>query len=307
MMPNYEQLIDKIAKSAGLSVEEVNKRVDAKCAKLSGLISKEGSAQIVASELGISFEKEKLKISELVSGMKRVSVVGKVINEPRINEFNKNGREGKVASMTFADDTSNTRLVLWDTNHIARFENSELKNGDVVEVSNASVRNDELHLGSFSEIKKSDEVLEEVKEKAESVDKRVAELKPGNSARVRGVIVQIFEPRFFDVSKATGRKPTQEELDNNTELEKRALIGLVIDDGSENMRGVLFNEQIKEIGFSDEELNNSELFAKKRGELLGEEMYFNVNVRTNNLFNNTEFIVNGIEKVEIENLIEVLK
>lgn len=59
MLQNYSQLVERIARSSGLSVEDIERRIEAKRAKLSGLISKEGAAQVVASELGISFDKEK--------------------------------------------------------------------------------------------------------------------------------------------------------------------------------------------------------------------------------------------------------
>jgi len=78
MLQNYTQLIERIAKSSRLSVEDIERRIEAKRAKLSGLISKEGAAQIVASELGINFEKEKMKVSELLPGMKKVNIVGKL-------------------------------------------------------------------------------------------------------------------------------------------------------------------------------------------------------------------------------------
>ena len=65
-MDNYEKLVERIAKSASLSIEEIERKIEAKKAKLSGLISKEGAAQIVAAELGVNFDQEKLKLSELV-------------------------------------------------------------------------------------------------------------------------------------------------------------------------------------------------------------------------------------------------
>ena len=59
-MDNYLQLLEKIAKSSGLTKDDIDRKVEAKRAKLSGLVSKEGAAQIVAAELGINFEKERL-------------------------------------------------------------------------------------------------------------------------------------------------------------------------------------------------------------------------------------------------------
>ena len=46
---NYERILEKIAKSAGVDREEIERKVEAKRAKLSGLISREGAAQIVAA------------------------------------------------------------------------------------------------------------------------------------------------------------------------------------------------------------------------------------------------------------------
>jgi len=70
---NYDKILDRIAKSSGVEKEELERRVEAKRAKLAGLISKEGAAQVIAAELGISFDNEKLKINELLPGMRKVN------------------------------------------------------------------------------------------------------------------------------------------------------------------------------------------------------------------------------------------
>lgn len=310
MLQNYEQLADKIAQASGLSRQEIDMKVDAKCAKLSGLISKEGSAQIVASELGVSFDKEKMKVSELVTGMKRVNVTAKVIQEPRINNFTtKSGVDSKVASFTIADDTGNIRTVLWDTNHIELFENGKLKNDNVVEISNASIRNDELHLGSFSDIRLSNENIENVVTEKKMMEKNILDLRPGENVKLRAIVAQIFEPRFFEVCPECNRKAVDSKCETHGNIMpvKRALLGVVLDDGSENMRAVMFSEQINNFGISDEELNNAELFMQKKNELLGQEMFFVCNVRNNKLFNTTELIINDFEQVELDSLIESLK
>src|SRR3989344_5989718 len=117
-MDNYKNLVDKIALASKLTGDEIERKVEAKRAKLSGLVSKEGAAQIVAAELGINFEKERMKISELVQGMKRANVVGKILKVFPIRSFSKNGREGKVCNFMLADESSNVKAVLWDANHI---------------------------------------------------------------------------------------------------------------------------------------------------------------------------------------------
>ena len=84
---NYDKIVEKISKSSGLEKEEIERRIEAKRAKLAGLISKEGAAQVIAAELGISFDNEKLKINELLSGMRKVNVVGKIINLFPVRSF----------------------------------------------------------------------------------------------------------------------------------------------------------------------------------------------------------------------------
>src|SRR3989344_3222002 len=131
-METYDLLVEKIAKLSGIEKEEVDKRVEAKKARLSGLISKEGAAQIIAAELGVSFENSLFKISELMPGIKKASVFGKVIRVFPVREFRKNNREGKVANIIVADETGNIRVVLWDTNHIALIEKKEISEGEVI-------------------------------------------------------------------------------------------------------------------------------------------------------------------------------
>mgnify|MGYP001592541988 FL=1 len=161
---NYERIIEKISKISNLEKEEIERKVEAKRAKLSGLISKEGAAQVIAAELGISFDNEKLKIEELLPGMRKVNTLGKIVNvsQPRVFKTKK-GDDGKVANLFIADDTSNIKVVLWDTNHISLIENGQINPGVVVEISNATMRDNELHLGSFSQIKISSQILDNLK------------------------------------------------------------------------------------------------------------------------------------------------
>lgn len=309
MLQNYPQLVERIARSAKLSVEDIERRVEAKRAKLSGLISKEGAAQVVAAELGISFEKERMKISEVMSGMKRVNLVGKIIRMFQVREYNKNGRSGKIGSFIIADDSSNIRMVLWDTHHIALIEKGEIKEGDVVEVSNASVRNQEIHLTGFSDIKLSSEVLDNVKTEQSFCTLVVKELKQGQNARVRAVIVRIFDPRFFNVCPECKKKVSEAgECGEHGKVspEKRYLISIVLDDGSESIRAVLFSEQADKF-LGEGTVENSEVFFQKRDQLLGSEMYFSGQVRQNKIYDTLEFFVQDTVEVDIDKLIAELE
>ncbi len=304
-MDNYSQLVEKISSVSGVEKEEIERKVEAKRAKLSGLVSKEGAAQIVAAELGVNFEKEKLKINELASGMKRANIIGKIIQLFPVREFNKNGREGKVANFIVADETSNARVVLWDTNHISLVEKGEIKEGDIIEISNANIRNGELHLSSFADIKKSKIKIENVQVEKAFSERKLNDVKSGQSLKSRAYIVQAFEPRYFEVCEECGKRVLEGEckVHGKVKGETRALLTIVLDDGNESTRAVLFMDQIKMLGLSDEEIMDVEKFHGKKNGLIGEEMIFSGSMRNNQLYNSTELIDKSIEKVNMNELI----
>src|SRR3989344_5402329 len=309
-MDNYQQLITRISESAKLSIEEIERKIAAKRAKLSDLVSKEGAAQIVAAELGINFDQERMKISELVHGMRRANVIGKIIEVYPIREYNKNGKEGKVCNLLVADESSNTRAVLWDTHHISLVETEKLKIGDVVEITNAGVRNGEIHLSSFSDIKKSKEILKEVMAEKVFSERKIKEIKPGERLKTRAIIVQVFDPRYFEVCPKCGKKVSEGKCTGEhgqIEGKKRALLNLVLDDGTETIRSVLFGEQINKLGLSDEEIFSIEQFSVKKSSILGEEKIFSGMVKTNALYNTSELTIENVSDIKIDELIKSLE
>jgi len=312
MQGNYEKIVEKIAKTSGVEKEEIERRVEAKRAKLSGLISREGAAQVVAAELGVSFESEKLKIDELLAGMRKVNIVGKIINLSPVRTFTtKKGEEGKVVNFLMADDTSNIKVVLWDTNHIAKVESGAIAQDSVVEISNGTIRDNEIHLGSFSELKPSSEVIGNVITERVVKEKPIVEFRLSDSVMTRAFIVQSFEPRFFNVCPQCKKKVVSGDSGfvcaehNVVEPEKRALMNIVLDDGTENIRAVAFHDQLKSLGFDN--LEDANAIIEKRMDLLGKEMVFSGNVRMNKFFNNPEFIVDNISELQLDDLITGLE
>lgn len=308
-MDNYIQLVERIALASKLEKEEIERKIAAKRAKLSGLVSKEGAAQIVAAELGINFDKERMKISEIVQGMKRVNIVGKVINISPIRSFNKNGRDGKVVNLLVADESGNVKTVLWDTNHITLIEQGKVKKDEVIEISNGQVRNGELHLSSFSDIKISKEALGDVIVNKVFSEKKIKDVKAGDNLKVRATIVQVFEPRYFEVCSECSKRVIDNECKVHGKIEPkhRALLNVVLDDGSENIRSVLFGEQIYLLGLNEEEVFNLDKFMEKKNELLGEEKLFSGNVRSNAMFNTPELNIENVENVDIDLLLKNLE
>jgi len=309
---NYDKIVEKISKSSGLEKEEIERRIEAKRAKLAGLISKEGAAQVIAAELGISFDNEKLKINELLSGMRKVNVVGKIINLSPVRSFTtKKGDEGKVVNLVLADDTSNIKVVLWDTNHIALIEKGEIKDKSVVEIGNGGMRSNEIHLGSFSEFKLSNEKLDNLVTEKIVKEKNIVDFKLADSVSVRAFIVQAFDPKFFHVCPECRKKAIQEAdgfscaEHGKINPDKRALINLVLDDGTESIRSVLFQDAIGGLGMGD--LEDADNLIKQKQNLLGKEMIFLGDIRMNSFFNNPEFIVESVKETNPDELIAVLE
>ena len=313
MLGNYENILERISKSSGLAKDEIERRVEAKRAKLSGLISKEGAAQVIAAELGISFDNEKLKIGELLPTMRKVNMVGKVINLFPVRTFVKNEKQGKVANLVLADETSNIKVVLWDVNHISMIEREEIVIGTVVDISNASMRGGEVHLGSFSEIKLSKEEMKNVVEGRTVKEKKISEIQNSDNAKFRAFIVQSFGPKIFEICPECRKKAIQGadgfscEQHGRIVPQRRALLNLVLDDGTETLRAVIFSDNFPKIGITEWEEGESEKLFIQRQELLGKEMFFSGEIRTNKFFNNLELIVDGIEQIDLDLLVNELE
>ncbi len=292
-MTHYDALLDRISTSSQVPREEVERKIEAKRAKLSGLISKEGAAQIIAAELGISFDNELMKIGELVEGMKRAHVIGKVTQIFPVRSYSKNGKEGNIGSLLLGDETSNIRVVLWDTHHIDLITSGQVKEGSVVEILNGGMRNGELHLGAFSDLKLSSETITSAHTSRVLKEASLLEAKPGSYLQVRGTIVQIFDPKVFEDKKNPGTQ--------------RALVNFVLDDGTETIRG-LFNERtLAQLSIPSEALFTPEAFAAHKAELLGDEFVFVGSCKTNTYFNRLEMNVERIERINTDELIKSLE
>lgn len=308
---SYTRLIEKISKTSGLRQEEIEQKIVLKQEKISGMISREGAAQIIAAELGIILDNEKTKIIDITSGMRRVNVVGKVIRLFPVRSFVRNGQDSKVANMVVADDTSNIKVVLWDINHIDMIEKGRVAEGSTIEISNASTRGNEVHLGNFSELKLSGEVLDNLKTEKTFKEKSISQFEISDNIKTRAFIVQVFEPKSFHVCPECKRKATEQVGEGSFGCathgkvvpEKRALMNIVIDDGTGTIRTVFFHEMLGNLGISAEEGLSEE---RKKG-LLGKEMVFIGNVKMNRFFNNPEFVVEEVNEVNLDETIDHLE
>src|SRR3989338_6259338 len=152
----YEEIALKINESTKMPASEIEERVEKKLKQLSGLISKERAAHIVANELGVKlFEplSGKLQIKNILAGMRDVETLGKVMQVYEMREFSGENKSGKVASMLIGDETGTIRVVMWG----AQADNAaNIAQGFTVKVLGGYVRENngrkEIHLNDRSQL-----------------------------------------------------------------------------------------------------------------------------------------------------------
>ena len=190
-------------------------------------------------------------------------------------------------------------------------ENETIKRDDVVEIKNGSTREGEIHLSGFSELKKSNDVMKNVQTEAMVSEKNLDEAKQGQNVKIRGVVVQVFQPRFYSVCPNCNKKVVASDgifncAEHGTVAPKeRAILNFVLDDGTETMRVVMFSDQIGAL-IPEEDLKNEEKASAFRDDFIGTEIYLSGNVKRNQLFNNLEIVASGAEKVDVDKLISEL-
>ncbi len=285
-----DEIVAKIKEKSGLSEEEIRSRIEQKIKQLSGLVSKEGAAHIVANELGIKLFESisgRLQIKNILPGMRDVETVGRVIRLFPITEFSKDGRSGKVASMIIADQTGQVRIVLWNeqADNIAR-----VSIGNIVKIVSGYVRERrdgiEIHLNQRSRliVNPPDESLPEISE-TKQIKKRkyINELQDGDTSEVFGAIVQVFEPRFYEICPECGKRLKQIKEGLSCDIHGIVnpryayVINIFLDDGTENIRVVCFREQaLQLLQKTDDEMlefkNFPEKFESVKSELLGSQI-----------------------------------
>src|SRR3989338_10231390 len=209
----YEEILLKINEKTQMQLSEIESRVDRKMKQLSGLISKEGAAHIVANELGIKvFEplSGRMQIKNILTGMRDVETVGKVLQIYPIKEFSNEARNGKLASIVIGDETGTIRIVMWG----AQADNSlKLEQGFIVKIIGGYVRENnskkEIHLNERSQlvINPKGESINDVLELKSGARKEIKDLNENDSdVELLGTIVQVFDLRFYEICPKCGNK-----------------------------------------------------------------------------------------------------
>ena len=313
-----DEIIKKIKEKKDISESEIKSMIKKKQDDLSGLVSEEGAAYIVAKDLGMSLlekKEHKLEIKNLISGMQNAVLETMVISVSDVYEFNKNNTKGKVKNLIIGDNTGSVRLSLWNED-VDKYDISE---GDMIKVS-GYVKEDnlgrlELRLGKNGTIEKSegkkiDINVDKLKErKYERIALRDA--KPGMSIENRAAIMDFTSNRtFYKVCPQCGKRVENRCDEHNVDGVMRFVISFIIDDGTDNIRAVMFNnvaeslfnkkmEELKEM----EDNKTMDDFLKK---FLNVDLIFKGRIQKNQFFDKPEIIVDRVKNINIIKEIERL-
>jgi len=304
----YSEIVERIVSKTGLKPEDIDELVAAKMDQLSGLISREGAAHIIANEKGIKLFEDiaqagDFKINKISIDKRSVNTVGKVTKVYEIRKFKSNEREGKVGAFFLGDETGKIRITLWNDQ---ADKMRSLKEGDVVKIKNALVRENngftELHLNDKSDMTINPlGVKIDVKESRQpSIRKKISELREGDeNIDLLGTVVQVFNPNFFEVCSKCGKRV---KADSSFSCPEHGIatpvfsyvLNASLDDGTGVIRTAFYRNQVLKLFKSTNEdfmkvKENPELFEPMKDELIGNIIRVVGKTRKNSMSNDMEF------------------
>ncbi|MBN2142842.1 hypothetical protein JW711_05940 [Candidatus Woesearchaeota archaeon] len=312
-----DQIKAKISSQAGLSGEEIDAKIKEKLRALSGLISEEGAAHIVANELGVKLFQAGgvLQVSGVLGGMRNVDINVKVVQVYELREFTTERGPGKVLSMLVGDETGVIRIVLWNK----QAENaSGIKDGDVLKIVGGYVRENqgrkEIHVNDLSKVMiNPNGISVEVKQRGSSdsvpvVRKKISEIAEDDmNIEVLATIVQVFDINFFEVCPTCNRRARLREDGFACQSHGKVtptynyVLNLYVDDGSDNIRVVLWREQIEQLlGLAREQMlefkSDPSMFESVKHDLLGNMILISGKASKNQTFDRVELVASRVNK-----------
>ncbi|MEM3500385.1 MAG: OB-fold nucleic acid binding domain-containing protein [Candidatus Woesearchaeota archaeon] len=324
-----EEVIARIKEKSGLSEDEILKRMDEKIKLLSGMISREGAAYILAHELNIKLFDSvagRVQIKNILSGMRDVETVGRVEKVFPPTEFSTQNSSGKVSSFVLSDETGSIRVVLW--NEQAELA-ANLKENDIVKIKSGYVRERngqlELHLNSRSKLilNPPEERVPELVKKPTNIPttprRQISDLKEGDYVQILGTITQVFDLHFYETCPECRRRLKQGsegficEVHGPTSTPSYSFVlNFFVDDGTGTVRVVCFKEQVLQLlKLGENEVlsiksNDGQLSALKNS-LLGMQVLLEGRVSKNPGFDRIEFRALNVNpdpdpKLEIQRL-----
>ena len=305
-----EQLKERIVNEKQVSREEVESKIKQKLEELSGLISEEGAAHIVANELGLQLSSGSLnttlKIGQLNAGMRNVETVGRVVRKFDVRNFQTERGSGKVGSFVLGDESGSVRVALW---HAQADHLEKMSEGDVVKIKSGYTRANnfgslELHLNERSQLSinpEGEKVTSVVQSAPQAPRKSLHDLKENDqNVEVLFTIVDVFDPRFFSICPQCNKRVVESNAVFSCAVHGAVtpsmsyVLNVLGDDGTDTMRVVLWKSQSERLLGLDEKTIVSykdfpEKFQDVKQKLLGETVKMIGKVNKNTMFDRIEF------------------
>lgn len=309
----FQDIVAKLAEKSGLSQDEIVQKIEAKQVQLNNLVSREGAGHIIASELGVRLVENSGKIKDIYAGMRNIEVTGKILQRFDPRTFQRSdGTAGQLASFVIGDETGVLRVVAWG-NAVEQVKQFAAEN--VVRISGAMAKESmrggrELHCNEHTRLSVLEGVQIEIKgpERKRIVDLSETE----DRVEVLGTVIQLFDPRFFEVCPQCGTRV--KNFGESWVCDKHAavqpeysyLLSIFLDDGSgAPIRVVLFRQQAERLlGKTRDEIikfhNQPETFEPEKNRLLGEQFKLVGRVKKNPMTEQLELVANQIWPVQDE-------
>ena len=332
----FKKIIKKICEESSKSEEEIRKSIDEKVEELSGLITKDGAALIIANEFGVKIDPQASKkvvglskISEITQSKVPVSFNSKVIRKYDKNEFGSEENRGSVQSLLVGDETGITKLTFWN-DHLSLLD--EVKEGDILSVENAYTRENkrdpqriDIHYGQYSSLEVNPKDIEVTLKQMNPSDiefshKKIEELEDNHrNVKISGIITEFEVPRFYFADPKTFKKVIRDDdkyinPQSGEEVDpiKVPIVNFKMDDGTSNISIVGFRDKAEKVTKSSREdlidMNiDDEKFQKIKEKLVGSKVEVGGNVSLSTLTGEKQFLINDVLGIEFKTIDEISK
>ncbi|MDY6761515.1 MAG: OB-fold nucleic acid binding domain-containing protein [Candidatus Nanohaloarchaea archaeon] len=318
-----DELVETISEETGEDEDAIQDRIAAKVDELSGLVSEEGAAHLVAREEGIELAEagdKELTVDNVVPGMNRVDLKCKVVDISDVNTFDRDGdEEGRVRNVVLGDATGTVRLTLWDDQVEI---GDKLDEEDSIHIQGAYSREDnrgnvEIRVGDDTQIAMLDEDIGDVADAPSSGGgghrrARTTEVMNENvNYEIQGTLVELYTDDPFYKACPECQKKVEESGDGyecgehgEVAPEDNLILSAIIDDGYGNLRTVFFRDRAEELLQAEDVDGDVDTVKERATAVKGEEVTIRGRSRYNDFFNRTELIGNEVAFKQDEDLLE---
>lgn len=161
------------------------------------------------------YEEEITEIGNITPDDETVNVIARITRIPAVRSYEKNGKEGKVASLELKDETGEITYTLWN-NNVYLIKTLGLEDGDTVKILAAQVRQDRDGNPTLSHwdgrIVKGDYDLPDFSNPIT----KIADVQDGDDVDILGVITRIQDAKTFTRNDGSEGKLRSFEVTDET-------------------------------------------------------------------------------------------